>query len=127
MLLLTIIIIIISFSIYQRYVPVNGVQCHPEIPPSAKAVSIEILDVREYNLSYSKPIPGALNLPIAYLKRHRHELSGKTIYLVASSKVEKNLSIRWLRRNGYSVSGFTLTDWKSEGKHNGEKGYCYGV
>ncbi|WP_456271038.1 hypothetical protein [Bacillus sp. AK031] len=125
MLLLIIIVLSMIIALYKRYIPVTGVQCMKDFPTVTD--SIEILDVRDYNQSFNDPIPNAVNLPVAYIKRNWQELSGASIHVIASTQVEKNLSIRLLKRKGYRVSGYTLTENQSPPNQNKGKGYCYGV
>ncbi|RIW34721.1 hypothetical protein D3H55_09425 [Bacillus salacetis] len=125
MLLLIIIAASLLTALYKRYIPVAGVKQYDAAP--AETDSIQILDVRDYNQSSHNPIPQALNLPVAYMNRNWHELSGIRIHVVASTKLEKNMSIRILKRKGYEVAGFTLTEQQSPPKQNNGKGYCYGI
>jgi hypothetical protein len=125
MLLFIIIVLSMIIALYRRYIPVTGVKAKKEYPTVTE--SIEILDVRDYNKSFNDPVPLAVNLPIAYIKRNWNELSGTPLHVIASTKVEKNLSIRLLRRKGYRVTGYTLTDKQSPLSQSKGKGYCYGV
>ncbi|MDA1477631.1 rhodanese-like domain-containing protein [Bacillus changyiensis] len=97
-------ILILEF-IYNRYIPVRGVQCFNTL--NADAI---IVDVRDYHQSYKDPLRTAINIPIAYLKRNYHEISSSKVYVVASDHLEKNMSIRFLRKKGFEVLGYTLTD-----------------
>ncbi|WP_421385138.1 hypothetical protein ACOJQI_10340 [Bacillus salacetis] len=125
MLLLIIIVASVLIALYKRYFPVTGVHRLVETPPAAD--SIQLLDVRDYNQSFNNPVPQSINLPVAYLNRNIHELSGSRVHVVASSKLEKNMSIRILRRKGIEVAGFTLTERQSPPKQDKGKGYCYGI
>lgn len=98
-LLLTIMVLIISI----RYIPVRGIDQHDLYIEDAK-----ILDVRDYNDSYLDEIPGALNIPVAYLKRYFNEIPKDKIFIVASDTIEKNISVRFLRRKGFNVVGYTF-------------------
>lgn len=93
---------------YIRYYPAGNVKCTKTIHSSAD--SIEIVDVRDYNQSYKDPIPGATNIPFAYMKRRYRDITNSNIHLVASDYLEKNLSIRFLQKRGFHVTGYTLTD-----------------
>jgi rhodanese-related sulfurtransferase len=99
-------LIIIGF-LYIRYMPVTGVECSDIM---SDADSVKILDVRDYNVSYKDPILHSINIPIGYMKRYYHEINHRNIYIVASNQLEKNMSIRFLRKKGYKVLGYTLTD-----------------
>ncbi|MGD6801750.1 hypothetical protein FZC79_11620 [Rossellomorea vietnamensis] len=125
MLLLIIIAGTIMVALYNRYFPVRGVQCSTEIPTETE--SILILDVRDYNQSSANPIPHAVNLPVAYINRNWDDVAATRIHVAASTPLEKNMSIRMLKRKGYKVAGYTLTEKQSPPKQNKGKGYCYGI
>jgi hypothetical protein len=125
MLLLIIIVASMIIALYKRYVPIGGVKQSKETPPVTEL--IQVLDVRDYNQSFNNPIPQAVNLPVAYLNRNSQELSNKRIHVVASTNLEKNMSIRILRRKGFEIAGFTLTEKQSPPEQNKGKGYCYGI
>jgi hypothetical protein len=125
MLLLIIIVAPIITALYKRYIPVAGVKQFNDVPVEAEF--IQIVDVRDYNQSFRNPIPQAVNLPVAYMNRNWHELYGIRVHVIASTKLEKNMSIRLLKRKGYKVEGFTLTEQQSPPKPNNGKGYCYGI
>ncbi|MGF2616080.1 hypothetical protein FZC84_10995 [Rossellomorea vietnamensis] len=124
LLLIIIVISSILIALYNRYFPVKGVQCSTELP---SAESILILDVRDYNQASASPIPRAINLPVAYMERNWDDLTSTCIHIAASSSLEKNMSIRMLKRKGYEVTGYTLTEKQSPPKQNKGKGYCYGI
>lgn len=71
---------------------------------------ITVLDVRDYNQSYKDSIQSSINIPIAYLKRNVAEIQGKKIHIVATNHIEKNMSVRFLRKKGYKVISYSLTD-----------------
>ncbi|EDL66785.1 hypothetical protein [Bacillus sp. SG-1] len=125
MLLLIIIAVSMIIALYKRYFPVTGVQRLNKTPN--KTESIQILDVRDYNQSFNDPIQNSVNLPVAYLKRNWHELAGAQIHIVASTNLEKNMSIRMLRRKGYEITGYTLTEKQCPPRQDKGKGYCYGI
>ena len=103
------ILLAISFGIlYIRYIPVRGVRC---LHTSNLIVdSIQIVDVRDYNQSYKDPTPEAINIPVAYMKRNYHEIPRLNIHVIASDHLEKNISIRYLRKKGFAVTGYTVND-----------------
>ncbi|MCQ6274267.1 hypothetical protein JMM81_04660 [Bacillus sp. V3B] len=105
---ITILLSIIFVFIYRRYVPVLGVPCIRSLNKDGDL--IKVVDVRDYNLSYKDPIQGSINIPVAYLKRNFHEVSNSKIIVVASNRLEKNISIRFLKNKGCKVMGYTLTD-----------------
>ncbi|GAA0330366.1 hypothetical protein GCM10008967_21080 [Bacillus carboniphilus] len=113
--LLILVVTIMLLSLYKRYVPILGVKCLPM--KDSNDPGCYIVDVRDYNQSYKSPVKGATNIPIAYLKRYWHELKQKDIYVVASTPLEKNMSIRFLKRRGFNVQGFMLTDCNCRDKH----------
>ncbi|MDQ0230716.1 hypothetical protein [Metabacillus malikii] len=101
-------IIVISSFIYSRYFPVWGVDCLKSL--NVDGESIDIVDVRDYHQSTNKPIRKAVNIPIAYMKRHYQDIKRPTVHVVASNTIEKNMSVRFLRKKGFKVASYTLTD-----------------
>ncbi|MDP4162940.1 MAG: hypothetical protein Q8906_00460 [Bacillota bacterium] len=98
---------LIVFSLYKRYVPIKNIpnvkldDCHQD-------KSIVLLDIRDYNVAYKNQVKGAINLPFPYLTRNLNELPQKSIHLVVSNHLEKNLGIRLLNKKGYQVIGFSF-------------------
>ncbi|WP_440894833.1 hypothetical protein ACS127_09660 [Amphibacillus sp. Q70] len=70
------------------------------------------IDLRDYNDSAKERIDQATPLPIAYIKRHHHELPKQELYVIAGNVVEKNLGIRLLQRYGHKVAGYTMINEK---------------
>lgn len=89
-----------------RYVPVKGIPMvnMTNLDPN----KVTILDVRDFNESYKSAVAGAINIPVAYLNRSLNELPGNEVHLLVANSLEKNISVRLLRKKGYRVSGFTL-------------------
>ncbi|NHC43367.1 hypothetical protein G6549_26195 [Bacillus sp. MM2020_1] len=99
---------IIAIIFYSRYFPVFGIHCF-----NLKDLDwdkIKIIDLRDYNESYKNPIEGALNIPIAYLKRNFREIPKREIHLIVSSILEKNIGIRFLRKKGFCVVGYSIVN-----------------
>lgn len=109
---LIIIVSMILLFFYKRYVPVKGVHCVRSLIKDNN--TIKIIDVRDYNDSYKQPIPGSINIPVAYLKRYYPSVANNEIIIVASSTLEKNMSIRFLRKKGCQIVGYTLTNCNSK-------------
>lgn len=104
--LLTLGIIIFSLIIFRRYAPVYGLQqIHWEQLGSETAI---IIDLRDYNESYLNTVSEAINIPIAYLNRYYHEIPKKNLYIVASNNMEKNIGVRFLRKKGFQVIGYSI-------------------
>lgn len=99
-------IMTVLFILYKRYFPVPGVHCHHL--KELDLDKINIIDVRDYNESYKNPIDGAMNIPIAYLKRNYHEIPNRDLHLVGSSLIERNMGVRFLRQKGFRVIGYTI-------------------
>ncbi|MBT2700140.1 hypothetical protein J7E79_22495 [Bacillus sp. ISL-40] len=96
----------VAFILYNRYFPVFGAFC-----TNVKDLNldeIKVIDVRDFNDSYKNPINGAVNIPLAYLKRNFNEIPSKDIHLVVSNPLEKNIGIRFLRKKGFRVVGYTI-------------------
>ncbi|MEX3711622.1 hypothetical protein ABFV99_04400 [Cytobacillus horneckiae] len=105
MLLLAIAVITVIY-LFMRYRPVIGVDCSASYDNYPDSISV--LDVRDYSQSNKNLSEGSINIPIAYLNRYYHEIKGKEIHVIAPSQLEKNMSIRFLRKKGFSVIGYTL-------------------
>jgi rhodanese-related sulfurtransferase len=103
-LILTFLVILVI--LYRRYFPVLGVKCSQL--EELDLTKLEIIDVRDYNESYKNPIEGAMNIPIAYLKRHINEIPHTDLHLVVSSLLEKNVGIRALKQKGYRIVGYSF-------------------
>ncbi|WP_237661618.1 rhodanese-like domain-containing protein [Sutcliffiella horikoshii] len=95
----------VSIYLFKRYVPVLGVPCLKAIEHIKN--DIKIVDVRDFN--YVQGIfPNSINIPVAYLQRNYKELNGESVIVVASSHLEKNISIRFLMRKGIKVVGYEV-------------------
>jgi rhodanese-related sulfurtransferase len=103
-LILTFLVILVI--LYKRYFPVLGVKCSQL--EELDLTKLEIIDVRDYNESYKNPIEGAMNIPIAYLKRHINEIPHTDLHLVVSSLLEKNVGIRALKQKEYRIVGYSF-------------------
>lgn len=106
MTLLIVIAIVLTFILYKRYFPAFGVHCI-----NLKDIDldkIKVLDIRDYNDSYNNLVQGAINIPIAYLKRNINQIPNNDLHLVASHSLEKNVGIRFLRKRGFRVAGYTI-------------------
>ncbi|WP_057773523.1 rhodanese-like domain-containing protein [Cytobacillus dafuensis] len=105
---------IITGTFFLRYFPVGNVKCKDLY--NINKDSLTILDVRDYNLSYNDPIQGAKNIPVAYLKRNYAEIPSLSVHIIAADHLEKNISIRFLRKRGFKITGYTLTGCKCKEK-----------
>lgn len=101
----------ILLFIYNRYVPVKGVQC---VSSLNNYDNVKILDVRDYNDSYHDPIPESVNIPVAYLKKYYPSVANSDLIIVASNTLEKNMSIRFLRKKGCTIIGYTIANCNCE-------------
>ncbi|MCM3570751.1 hypothetical protein [Neobacillus mesonae] len=108
MIILILITLIISFILYKRYFPVLGV--HFIHLKDLEVEKIKIIDIRDYNVSYKDPIKGSINIPIAYLNRSIEEIPDNDLYIVTSSSLEKNVGIRFLRKKGFRVVGYSISN-----------------
>lgn len=104
--ILAILFLLIFVTIYKRYFPIYGVPCQPVRRDKDNV----IVDLRDYNISDKKPLSGAINIPVAYLKRNYHEIPGKEVHVVAMNQLEKNMGIRLLRQRGFDVVSYTIND-----------------
>lgn len=97
---------LVAILIFRRYFPVLGLKCLKWGEFDIK--NSNVIDVRDYNESYKEPIPGAINIPIAYLYRYYAEIPNVDLYIVASDKIEKNMGIRMLRKKGFQIIGCSI-------------------
>ncbi|WP_051428344.1 hypothetical protein [Bacillus sp. J33] len=106
--MITALLVVIFVPIYTRYFPVHGVKCLnlQDIDKRAK----NLVDVRDFNQSYKDSIQGSINIPVAYFKRSYREIPSGDIHIVASSRLDKNISVRFLRGKGLNVIGYTITE-----------------
>lgn len=100
--------LLVFYFVYTRYFPVYGVPCI-EVTQN-KLNDVNAVDIRDYVTSDRSELKGTVVMPVAYLKRHYHELPKQDIHVIASDRVEKNLGVRFLHQKGYRVIGYTLTD-----------------
>lgn len=70
----------------------------------------QIVDVRDYNNLSTMIVSNAIVIPIPYLKRYYHEIPTKKVHLIAGSQLEKNIGIRFLQKNGFDVTGYSLAE-----------------
>lgn len=96
-------VVLIGMFIYKRYIPVIDI---PLISEFKSTTDTLLLDVRDYQTTWKEPIEGAMNIPYAYLNRFYKEIPHANIIIVASDPVEKNLTLRFLKKKGYQISGF---------------------
>jgi hypothetical protein len=102
------IIVLSCILLYNRYFPVRGIACSSM--PDQPADGIMVLDLRAYNESYKNPVPGARNIPVAYLHRYYKEIQHNNIHIIASDKVQRNFGIRILKQKGFQVKGCTIAN-----------------
>ncbi|RST75077.1 sulfurtransferase [Siminovitchia acidinfaciens] len=108
MILMTLIAAAAAVFIYRRYIPVAGIE-----PVGEKPENKTVIDLRDFNESYKTPITGALNIPVAYLKRYHQEIPRDNLHIIASNKVEKNMGARVLREKGFHVCSYSIPEKKS--------------
>ncbi|MCP8615397.1 rhodanese-like domain-containing protein [Salirhabdus salicampi] len=102
--------IIVFRFIYRRYMPVFGVSnisgnvsiCNK------KSNNIIIVDARDFQTSSQDMIKGSQNIPLAYIRRQYVDIPSKRIIVIASDAVEKNLSIRFLQKKGFTIVGYSI-------------------
>ncbi|MFS0780229.1 sulfurtransferase [Bacillus sp. 1P06AnD] len=99
--------IAILFVAYSRYVPVTGVRCK-SINATMQESSPVVVDLRDYNESFKKPLKGTINIPVAYIKRHYQDIPEKKVHVVATDKIEKNMGVRLLRKEGFKVVSYSI-------------------
>jgi rhodanese-related sulfurtransferase len=100
--------IVFSFILYKRYFPVFGVHCMDL--KDLYLDEIKVIDIRDFNESYKTQIEGAINIPFAYLNRNINEIPNRDLHLVVSNPIEKNIGIRYFRKKGFRVVGYTFVN-----------------
>lgn len=106
MILIVLAIIFLIYSLFKRYIPVRGVRYY-NLADLELSVT-KIIDVRDFNESYKNPIRGAINVPLAYMKRNLNEIPDRKLHVIGSNEVDKNVAIRFLRKKGFQVNGYTI-------------------
>ncbi|MBD1380406.1 hypothetical protein [Metabacillus arenae] len=104
-------LILISFFaylIYERFIPVKGVKC----VNICEMTGHPIVDVRDYNHHGALTVQDSYHIPFGYLHRYYPEIPEKQVFIVAESSLEKNLSIRLLKRKGFKIAGVYVTNQK---------------
>lgn len=96
--------IIVTVYFYNRYVPVLGVPCLGDLELTTPA---KIIDVRDYN-QVEEPVPTAIKIPVAYLQRNYRQFKGDKVIVLASSHLEKNISVRFFKKKGIEVIGYRV-------------------
>ncbi|KMJ58694.1 hypothetical protein AB685_09835 [Bacillus sp. LL01] len=105
MFIIVLVITLVTFSIYNRYVPVIGVPCVRDLEQSDSFILI--VDVRDYNY-VQDTVPNTTNIPVAYLQRNHKQLNGEKVIVLASSHMEKNISVRFMKKRGIEVVGYSI-------------------
>ncbi|QGH35768.1 hypothetical protein GI584_17685 [Gracilibacillus salitolerans] len=111
---LLLIIVFFSHLFYTRYVPIKGIPC-VEIDKKLNREKLT-LDIRDYQEADNDKVEEAVVIPIPYLRRYFHEIPSRTVHIVASNHVEKNLAIRFLKQKGFEITGYTLTECRCKKK-----------
>ncbi|WP_379971248.1 hypothetical protein [Ectobacillus sp. sgz5001026] len=108
MYVILLILLLICYQLYERYVPVYGVNKITNEDCKETIRNVVCLDVRDYQDAYKDPIEGSKNLPYGYLKRYLDEIENRDIVIIASDAILKNISIRLLRRHGFRIQGYYI-------------------
>ncbi|SCB93743.1 Rhodanese-like domain protein [Bacillus thuringiensis] len=80
----------------KRYIPVLNV-AYISLEQVREMESV-VVDVRNYTESHSDNTSRIMCIPYAYLKRYYHEIPNKPLHLIVHNKVDRNLSVRFLRK-----------------------------
>ena len=97
----------IAYMLYKRYAPVS-VPCVKE--QDQEKQSMVVVDLRDYNMADKKPSRNAIHIPIAYIDRHYQEIPSKEVHVIAQNQVEKNMGVRLLRKRGFNVMSYTMSN-----------------
>lgn len=111
-------IIWVVLFLYKRYVPILGIKKIQSIDDlNFRVKDLVLVDTRDYQTSYKNPVNHAICLPLPYLYRHHNEIEGEQVILIVTNRLEKNLSIRILRRKGFNIKGYYIPNNIREGKY----------
>jgi len=100
-------ILLIGYHLVQRLIWNKNVPC---VDVQHHDQSSQIVDVRDYNNLSEMTVSGAIVIPIPYLKRYYHEIPSKKVHLIAGNQLEKNIGVRFLQKNGFDVTGYSLAE-----------------
>ena len=103
---------VIIHAIYVRMIPVRGLRCIYDYN-TLDTKNILLLDLRDYNEATKVPVSDAYNLPIVYLKRYHSTIQRRNVILIASDLLTINMGARFLKRKGFNVIGYSLTECDS--------------
>lgn len=101
------VIVFLSHLIYTRYIPVKGIPC-VEIDKQLQDKKLTV-DIRDYQEADNNKVAEAIVIPLPYLRRHFQEIPSRSVHIVASNHLEKNMAIRFLKQKGFEITGYTLT------------------
>lgn len=97
---------IIISMVYTRHMPVVGVQSQESLKSEDPATVV--VDVRDYQTAHKDMIQDAVNIPVGYLKRNYNQIEKQQVHIIAETKLDKNMSIRFLRKKGFTVKNYSL-------------------
>ncbi|MCL6587468.1 MAG: sulfurtransferase [Anoxybacillus sp.] len=103
-LLIALIVSLIIYELYIRYVPVCGVSMISKTQLT-DIQHVAVVDLREYNEATTLPVPAAISLPLSYVTRNYHQIPYKDVILITSDAITTNLGVRKLKRYGFRVKG----------------------
>jgi rhodanese-related sulfurtransferase len=109
------VVILLGLLTLRGYVPVLGLNNSKW--SELNKDSISIIDLRDYNDSYKNPISTAINLPIAYLNRYYKDIPNGELHVIVANHFEKNIGIRFLRKKGFRVVGYSIVDHELEANY----------
>ena len=89
-------IVLMLGSFIKRYIPVLNVAYIWF--KQVREIESVVVDVRNYTESDSDNNSRIMCIPYAYLKRYYHEIPNKPLHLIVHNKVDRNLSVRFLRK-----------------------------
>ncbi|OXS80200.1 hypothetical protein [Domibacillus enclensis] len=86
---------------YKRYWPVNVQRISPD-----EAAGHPVIDVRDWQEAGRLPLAGAEHIPCGYIPRNAGKFGGQEVYIAAASAMERNFSVRLLKKYNIHVKGF---------------------
>lgn len=101
-----VLMIVVGYNL-RRAISIKRVPC---IDVEKHDQTSQVVDVRDYNNLSTMMNSNSIVIPIPYLKRYSHEIPNKRVHLIAGNRLEKNMGVRLLQKNGFHVTGYSLTE-----------------
>ncbi|TMU86877.1 hypothetical protein FGG79_01665 [Bacillus sp. BHET2] len=97
---------VLFYMMYYRYFPVRTKRW---IPHDVNTNHV-VVDVRDYQYSSKGDCEDVVALPCSYIQRYSEDIPDGPIIVLGSNLVECNVSVRQLKRLGFSVEGYLIIE-----------------